>query len=64
MAKGPSLLRRLAAGDWRLVLAVGGGWRQLVVTSWWLAAVGGWRLVGGPWGLSLEAVLNKKNLGS
>ena len=61
---GPSLLQRLAVGgSWRFV--VGGGW-------WWLAAVGGWRLVAvGGWslavdglrGLSITAVLNKKNRG-
>ena len=47
---GPSLLRRLAVGGWRL--AVGGGW-------WRLAAVGRWRLVV-PWGLSLRAALSQK----
>ena len=43
---------RLAVGDWRLV-AVCGGWRQLVVGDWWLMVVGsGWRLaVGGRWQL-------------
>ena len=43
---------RLAVGNWRLV-AVGGGWRQLVVGDWWLVAVGsGWRLVAvGGWRL-------------
>ena len=55
----------LTVGGWRL-MAVDGGWRQLVVGDWWLMAVGsGWRLaVGGPLGWSLRAVLNKKkNLG-
>ena len=43
---------RLAVGDWRLV-AVCGGWWQLVVGDWWLMVVGsGWRLaVGGRWRL-------------
>ena len=43
---------RLAVGDLQLV-AVDGGWRQLVVVDWWrVAVVGGWRLVtvGVPWG--------------
>ena len=38
-----------AVGDWRLV-AVGGGWRRLMVGDWWLMAVGsGWRLAAGDW---------------
>ena len=55
-------------GGWRL--AVGGGWRLAAVGGWWRLAVGGWRLAVGGWssddprGLSLRAVLNKKNLGS
>ena len=54
---------RLAAGNWRLV-AVGGGWRRLVVGDWWLVAVGSWRLVaaggwrrlvvGGWWRLAVD----------
>ena len=53
--------RRLAVvGSWRLVAA--GGWRPLVVGGWWRLTVdGSWRLaVGGPLGLSLRAVLSKK----
>ena len=63
-----------AVGGWRLVV---GGWWRLAFDGWWLVAIGGrlvvggwWRLavgsgcrlaVGGPWGLSLRAVLSKKN---
>ena len=37
----------VSVGGWRLV-AVGGGWRRLVVGDWWLVAVGsGWRLAVG-----------------
>ena len=45
MVMGPSLLEELA---------VGGGWRRLVVGRGWRLAVGGWwwLAVGGPWGLS------------
>ena len=50
-------------------LAVGGGWRRLVVGDLWLVAVGsGWRLVVGGWRLvvggwrSLRVVLNKKKI--
>ena len=36
--------------------------QRLAVGGWWLA-VGGWRLaVGGPWGVSLRAVLDKKEI--
>ena len=65
----------MAVGSWWL--AVDSGWQLAVAGGWRLAvpgvvpvlkdggsrlAVGGWRLaVGGPWGLSLKAVLNKKN---
>ena len=63
--------RLVVGGWWRLVvggwwrLAVGGWWR-LAVGGWWLVAVGGWQLVvqlavDGPWGLYLNAVLDKKN---
>ena len=72
MVMGPFLLQRLAVGgSWQLVV---GGWWRLAVGCWWrlvavgggwwrLAVGGGWRLVvGGPWGLSLRAVLNKTNI--
>ena len=39
---------------WLVLVAVGGGWRRLVVGDWWLVAVGsGWRLaVGRRWRLA------------
>ena len=52
---------RVLSNGWRLVAVGGlaaGGWWWLVV--WRLAVGGGWRwAVGGPWGLSLRAVLKK-----
>ena len=48
MGMGHSLLQRLAVGGWRM--AVRGG-----CSGWWRLVA-----VGGPWGLSLRAVLDKQ----
>ena len=52
----------VAVGSWRLAV---GSWGRLVVVGGWQFVVGAsWQrlAVGGPWGLSLRAVLSKNKI--